>query len=168
MYVFSKENNWRNPYEDFSKIGKQEVYLPNGTKWIDFWTGETHNGGKTIVKDVPIDIIPLYVRAGSIVPFGPKVQYSTEKKWDNLEIRVYSGANGEFVLYEDEFDNYNYENGAYSEIPFSWNDSDGTLTIGARKGSFNGMLKNRKFTVKRVNGNSKTVTYKGKEIKVKI
>ena len=121
-----------------------------------------------MVKDVPIDIIPLYVRAGSIVPFGPKVQYSTEKKWDNLEILVYPGADGEFVLYEDEFDNYNYENGTYSEIPFSWNEANKTLTIGTRKGTFEGMLKNRKFTVKSIDGTTKKVTYRGKEIKVKL
>ena len=74
-------------------------------------------------KETPIDIIPLYVKAGSILPVGPKVQYATEKKWDNLEIRVYEGANGEFTLYEDENDNYNYEKGAYSTITFIWNDA---------------------------------------------
>ena len=120
------------------------------------------------MKDVPIDIIPLYVRAGSIVPFGPKVQYATEIKWDNLELRIYSGADGDFTLYEDEFDNYNYENGAYSEIPISWSEATKTLTIGARKGTFKGMLKNRKFNVKSVGGASKMVSYKGKEIKVKL
>lgn len=168
MYVFSKENKWRNPYEDFSKTGKQEVYLPKGTKWIDFWTGETYNGGQTVVKDVPIDIIPLYVRAGSIVPFGPKVQYATEKKWDNLELRIYPGDDGDFTLYEDENDNYNYEKGAFSEIPISWSEATKTLTIGTRIGNFKGMLKNRKFTVKRIDGSIKTVSYKGKEIKVKL
>lgn len=147
MYVFFNNNKWAEPYENFSKTGTQKVYLPQGTTWFDFWTGETFNGGQTITKDVPIDIIPLYVRAGSIIPFGPKVQYSTEKKWDNLEVRIYPGANGEFVLYEDENDNYNYEKGIYSTIRFNWNDSDRTLTISDREGKFPGMLNNRKFNV---------------------
>ena len=76
------------------------------------------DGGRKVGKEVPLDIMPLYVRAGSILPWGPKVQYATEQNWDQLEIRVYPGADGEFVLYEDEFDNYNYENGAYSTISF--------------------------------------------------
>lgn len=147
MYVFSNNNKWAEPYENFNKTGTQKVYLPQGTTWFDFWTGETFNGGQTITKDVPIDIIPLYVRAGSIIPFGPKVQYSTEKKWDNLEVRIYPGANGEFVLYEDENDNYNYEKGIYSTIKFNWNDSDRTLTISDREGKYPGMLNNRKFNV---------------------
>jgi alpha-D-xyloside xylohydrolase len=90
---------------------------------IDFWTGEKHNGGQKISKKTPLDIMPLYVKAGSVLPFGPKVQYSSEKKWDNLEIRIYEGANGEFTLYEDENDNYNYEKGAYSTITFTWDDA---------------------------------------------
>lgn len=147
MYVSSTENKWKNPKEDFSKVKRQEVYLPKETKWIDFWTGETFNGGQTVQKEVPIDIIPLYVKAGSIIPFGPKVQYATEKKWDNLEIRIYPGANGEFVLYEDENDNYNYEKGAYSTIKFQWDDATQTLTIGNQNGNFPGMLKSRKFNV---------------------
>ena len=129
MYVFSDKEQWKDPYEDFSKTGTQDVYLPKGTKWFDFWTGEALNGGQLVTKEVPIDIIPLYVRAGSIVPFGPKVQYSTEKKWNNLEIRIYPGADGEFVLYEDENDNYNYEKGAYSIIKFTWDDAKRTLNI---------------------------------------
>ena len=99
------------------------------------------------MKDVPIDIIPLYVRAGSIVPFGPKVQYATEKKWDNLELRIYPGDDGDFTLYEDENDNYNYEKGLYSTISFSWNDRNKSLTIGECKGSFPGMIKSRRFNI---------------------
>lgn len=133
MYVFSDKEQWKDPYEDFSKTGTQDVYLPKGTKWFDFWTGEALNGGQVVTKEVPIDIIPLYVRAGSIVPFGPKVQYSTEKKWNNLEIRIYPGADGEFVLYEDENDNYNYEKGAYSTIKFTWDDANRTLNIAIGK-----------------------------------
>lgn len=147
MYVFSDKEQWKDPYEDFSKTGTQDVYLPKGTKWFDFWTGEVLNGGQMVTKEVPIDIIPLYVRAGSIVPFGPKVQYSTEKKWNNLEIRIYPGADGEFVLYEDENDNYNYEKGVYSTIKFTWDDANRTLNIADREGTFPGMLKSRKFNI---------------------
>lgn len=179
MYVFSDKEQWKDPYEDFSKTGTQDVYLPKGTKWFDFWTGEVLNGGQMVTKEVPIDIIPLYVRAGSIVPFGPKVQYSTEKKWNNLEIRIYSGADGEFVLYEDENDNYNYEKGAYSTIKFTWDDANRTLNIADREGTFPGMLKSRKFNivvVDKENGTgsvqstkfTKSVSYGGKKKSVKL
>ena len=179
MYVFSDKEQWKDPYEDFSKTGTQDVYLPKGTKWFDFWTGEALNGGQVVTKEVPIDIIPLYVRAGSIVPFGPKVQYSTEKKWNNLEIRIYPGADGEFVLYEDENDNYNYEKGAYSIIKFTWDDAKRTLNIADREGTFPGMLKSRKFNivvVDKENGTgsvqstkfTKSVSYGGKKKSVKL
>lgn len=179
MYVFSDKEQWKDPYEDFSKTGTQDVYLPKGTKWFDFWTGEMLNGGQMVTKEVPIDIIPLYVRAGSIVPFGPKVQYSTEKKWNNLEIRIYPGADGEFVLYEDENDNYNYEKGAYSTIKFTWDDANRTLNIADREGTFPGMLKSRKFNivvVDKENGTgsvqstkfTKSVLYGGKKKSVKL
>lgn len=179
MYVFSDKEQWKDPYEDFSKIGTQDVYLPKGTKWFDFWTGEVLNGGQMVTKEVPIDIIPLYVRAGSIVPFGPKVQYSTEKKWNNLEIRIYPGADGEFVLYEDENDNYNYEKGVYSTIKFTWDDANRTLNIADREGTFPGMLKSRKFNivvVDKENGTgsaqstkfTKSVSYGGKKKSVKL
>ena len=147
---------------------EQDVYLPGGSDWFDFWTNEKTTGGKTVTKKTMIDIIPLYVKAGSIIPFGPKVQFATEKKWDNLELRIYPGADGTFTLYEDENDNYNYEKGAYTEILLTWNNDTKTLTIGNRKGNFKGMLKNRKFTIKRIDGDTKTITYKGKEIKLKI
>lgn len=153
-------------------VNNWDVYLPAGNDWWDFWTNQRLGGGTTDNKAVTPDILPLYVKAGSIIPFGPDVQYSTEKKWDNLEIRVYPGADGDFILYEDEFDNYNYENGKYSEIRFSWNDADNTLSISDRNGNFPGMLKNRKFRITKVDsatasGNTpaktgKTVTYNGK------
>ena len=127
-------------------------YLPAGTQWVDFWTGETLQGGTTHTKQANLDIIPLYIKAGSILPWGPDVQYSTEKKWDNLEIRIYPGADGDFTLYEDENDNYNYENGAYTEIPMHWDNESKTLTIGARRGNgFEGMLANRSFSIVMVN-----------------
>jgi len=127
------------------------------------------------VKETTIDEIPLFIKSGSIVPFGPNVQYATEKKWDNLEIRVYPGSNGEFTLYEDENDNYNYEKGAFSTITFTWNDVNKMLTISNRKGTFSGMLAERKFNIVIVtsvknNGdkNSKTVTYTGKKVVIKL
>lgn len=162
------------PSEDFSKVKAKAVYLPQGTSWYDFWTGEKLNGGNTVTKETPIDIIPLYVRAGSIIPFGPQVQYAEEKKWDSLEIRIYPGANGSFTLYEDENDNYNYEKGVYSMITFDWDDAKKTLIIGNRKGSFPGMLKNRKFKItvtgeqKGGSSNGQPVNYSGKKVTVKL
>lgn len=164
--------------EDFSKVKSKEVYLPAGTAWYDFWTGEKFDGGTHVSKEVPLDILPLYVRAGSILPWGPKVQYATEKNWDQLEIRVYPGADGEFVLYEDEFDNYNYEKGAYSTIRFTWNDRQQSLTIGARQGDFPGMLMNRSFRIVFVEGSKgsgpdsseyydQEVKYNGKKVVIR-
>ncbi|MGD2035444.1 MAG: glycoside hydrolase family 31 protein [Bacteroidales bacterium] len=160
--------------EDFSTIKSMEVYLPKSADWFDFWTGKKYTGGQTISRETPIDIMPLYVKAGSILPIGPNVQYATEKNWNNLEIRVYEGANGEFTLYEDENDNYNYEKGIYSTITFSWNDEEKTLTINKRKGSFPGMPNERIFNLVLVSKNKgdgmsrpvkydKVVTYKGQE-----
>ena len=123
----------------------RSVYLPSGTSWVDFWTGETLSGGKTVFANAPINIMPLYVRAGSIVPLGPVLQYATEKPEDPVEIRVYRGADGRFTLYEDEGDNYNYEKGKYATIPFEWNEAKQTLIIGKRSGNFPGMLKERTF-----------------------
>jgi alpha-D-xyloside xylohydrolase len=148
-------------------VKEQAVYLPKGTSWIDFWTGEKLPGGSVVSKETPIDIIPLYVKAGSIVPLGPDIQYATEKQWDNLEIRIYPGADGEFVLYEDENDNYNYEKGKYSVISFQWNDKEKQLTIGERTGSYPGMLKSRKFSVVLVNdGNGTGMNLPGKKSKI--
>jgi alpha-D-xyloside xylohydrolase len=163
--------------EDFSTVKGKEVYLPAGTDWYDFWTGEKVSGGKKINKEIPFDIIPLYVKAGSILPFGPIVQYAEEKKWDNLEMRIYPGADGKFVLYEDENNNYNYEKGVYSTINFNWDDEKKTLTIGDRSGSFPGMLAERKFNIIMVNESkvggkipdkkaNKMITYLGKKMTV--
>ena len=142
-----------NRQENFGTVKSKNLYLPEGTDWIDFWTGETIKGGQTVSKETPIDIMPLYVKAGSIIPIGPKVQYAQEKKWDNLQIRVYEGADGEFTLYEDENDNYNYEKGVYSTIDFSWDNANKTLTIGECKGEFPGMLKERTFNIVLVSEN---------------
>ena len=152
---------------DFMETKSTNIYLPAGTLWYDFWTNEKHEGGKEIAKETTLDVIPLYVKAGSIIPVGPQVQYATEKPWDHLELKVYAGANGNFILYEDEFDNYNYEKGAYTEIPISWNNASRKLRIGARKGAYEGMLKNRKFTVTLQDGTQKSVDYNGKAISVR-
>jgi alpha-D-xyloside xylohydrolase len=105
----------------------------------------------------------MFVRAGSILPLGPEMQYVGERSWDHLEIRVYPGADGAFVLYEDEGDNYNYERGACSTITFKWNDNTRQLTIGTRKGDFPGMLKSRRFTVVLPDGRQQEVEYNGSE-----
>lgn len=123
------------------------VYLPEGSNWYDFWTNKYFTGGQTVEANAPADQLPVFVKAGAVLPWGPEVQYSTEKKWDALEMRVYPGADGRFVLYEDENDNYNYEKGMYSTIEFNWNEASRTLTIGDRKGNFPGMLKSRTFRV---------------------
>jgi alpha-D-xyloside xylohydrolase len=123
------------------------VYLPAGTTWVDFWTGETLPGGQTVTASAPISILPLFIRAGSIVPLGPVLQYATEKPEDPIELRVYRGADGQFTLYEDENDNYDYEKGVFATIPFTWNETKQTLTIGRRSGKFPGMLTERTFRV---------------------
>jgi alpha-D-xyloside xylohydrolase len=103
----------------------------------------------------------MFVRAGSILPLGPEMQYVGEKNWDNLELRVYPGADGTFVLYEDEGDGYNYEKGVYATITMKWNDRSKTLTIGDRQGQYPGMLQQRKFTVVLPDGTTRTVDYNG-------
>jgi len=168
-----------NVKEDFSSVKSKSLYLPAGTRWTDFWTGKSVSGGAKVSKEAPLDIMPLYVKAGSILPLGPAVQYAREKSWENLEIRIYPGANGEFVLYEDENDNYNYEKGAFSTIRFVWNDAKQTLTIGSRNGSFEGMLQNRTFNLVKVSDQKgvgmeptvsfdKVVTYTGQQLTVKL
>ena len=125
----------------------------------------------------PIDVLPLFSRAGSILPLGPDIEYAAEKPADPIEIRVYRGANGSFTLYEDENDNYNYEKGAHATIPFAWDESAHTLTIGDRTGTFPGMLDSRTFRVVFVRENhgvggaftqslDKRVTYSGKKLVV--
>ena len=120
------------------------VYLPAAT-WYDFWTGDTIAGGKHISADAPLAKLPLYVRAGSIVPMGPAMEWSTEKPADPIELRIYPGADGDFTLYEDENDNYDYANGAHATIPLHWDDATHTLAIGARQGSYPGMLPQHTF-----------------------
>ena len=128
------------------KARSRAVYLPEGT-WYDFWTGAANDGGKEIEAAAPYDAMPVHVRAGSIVPFGPDLQYALEKNADPLTVYVYTGRDGAFTLYEDDGLSYQYEKGAFSEIPLSWNEASGKLTIGKRTGEFAGMLKERTIRV---------------------
>ncbi|MBK8022623.1 MAG: DUF5110 domain-containing protein [Chloroflexi bacterium] len=121
------------------------VYLPKGTHWYDFWTHKQYAGEQIIVADAPLDRIPLYVRAGSIVPLGADIQHTDEIKDASLELHIYPGQDGHFTLYEDEGDNYNYEQGAFTTIRFSWSDQDRRLTIGSRQGSYPTMAASREI-----------------------
>jgi len=123
---------------------QRTVYLPAGSNWIDFWTGKRMDGGQSITAEAPLDRIPIYAKAGSIIPYGPRVE-SAAGKPDPIDLRVYAGANGDFTLYEDEGDNYDYEHGARAVIPIHWDEKSSTLTIGGREGSFPGMLEHRTF-----------------------
>jgi alpha-D-xyloside xylohydrolase len=153
----------------------RSVYLPAGT-WYDFWTGSTSAGGGTSTASAPLSQIPICVRAGAIVPMAPMIQYAMQSA-DPLEIRVYRGQDGAFTLYEDEGDSYNYETGKYAQIPITWTESAKTLTIGARTGSFTGMLATRTLNVVFVGSNhgngvgvtaapDKVVSYVGSQIAV--
>lgn len=171
--IFAKETG----EVDVDKV--RSVYLPEGTSWINFWTGASHDGGQTIVTAAPIEICPLFVRAGSIIPTGPFVQYATEKPADPIELRIYPGADGQFTLYEDESDNTHYEQGVYATIDFGWDDSEKQLTIHDRKGKFPGMLEKRTFRIVLVNENhgigvemesvpDQVVQYQGKKVRVRL
>ena len=163
----SNEANIGYPNVNWKDNKQYEVYLPAGTSWYDYWTGTKHDGGQKLMTTIPLGHSPLFIKAGSILPLGPDVQYANENKYDNIDIVVYPGANAEFTLYEDEGDNYNYEKGMYSTIRLTWNDKAKTLTIGKRQGAFPGMLSSRTFNVKIVGGTTKTITYSGKNTIVK-
>jgi alpha-D-xyloside xylohydrolase len=124
-----------------------EVYLPKSTGWYNFWTGKKYNGGQTIIADAPQDKIPVFVKAGSIIPMGKLMQFTGQKSNDTLEIRIYKGADASFTLYEDEGDNYNYEKGKYSNIAFTWNEKMQTLTVGDLQGAYPGSLTKRVFNI---------------------
>ena len=157
---------------------QRTLYLPSGSDWFDFWTGKRLPGGQTITAEAPIDRIPLLVKSGSILPMGPLAE-SASTKADPIDLRVYPGADGDFTLYEDEGDNYDYEYGAYSLIPLHWDDKREELTIGTRVGVFPGMLGHRIFRVMRVNDGhgvgmdlaskaDATIQYDGKAILIQL
>ncbi|MGD0941931.1 MAG: TIM-barrel domain-containing protein [Terracidiphilus sp.] len=150
---------------------ERPVYLPSGTTWYDFWTGKVTAGGRQIQAAAPLETIPLDVRAGSIVPLGPVIEYAGQAT-DPIEVRVYPGADGDFTLYEDEGDSYRYAQGAYATIALHWNNASRTLTIGRRTGSYKGMTPGHTFNVVIVgeghgvggavtSAPDKTVTYTG-------
>ena len=152
---------------NWSETKTASKYLPKGVLWYDFWTNKTYKGGQAVTLQTSLDRVPMFVRAGSILPLGPEMQYVGEKAWDHLEIRIYPGADGSFTLYEDEGDNYNYEKGVYATIPFSWNDKTSSLTVGSRQGSYPGMLVSRQFTFVLPDGTSKNVSYNGESLTIK-
>ncbi|MBN8707157.1 MAG: DUF5110 domain-containing protein [Bacteroidetes bacterium] len=141
---------WISPDRKSKTIASDNIwttYLPNGSDWYDFWTGDKLAGGTDDIRSVSLSEIPIYVKAGSILPIGPAIQYTGEKPADPIELRVYPGSDGQFDLYEDEGDSYRYEKGISAVIPMEWNQKDGILTLGDRKGSFPGMLATRTFKV---------------------
>jgi alpha-D-xyloside xylohydrolase len=159
------------------KARSREVYLPRNAVWYDLWTGVHTQGGQSIEAPAPYDALPVFVRAGSIIPFGPELQYTGEKPADPITLRVYAGADGAFSLYEDDGLTYAYEKGAFARIPFHWDDAAKTLTLGQREGKFPGMLDRRTFNVMLLSKDSlvgyladpkpdRTVTYQGKAVRV--
>jgi alpha-D-xyloside xylohydrolase len=161
------------------KARSRSVYLPQSAGWYDWWTGKMFAGGQTIEAAAPYESMPLYVRAGSIIPIGPELQYTAEKPPDPLTLYVYAGAAGAFTLYEDEGLNYNYERGEFTRTLLQWDDATRTLTIGKRQGLFAGMLTQRTFEVVLISkmkpiGFSftprvdRTVHYDGKELKIRL
>jgi alpha-D-xyloside xylohydrolase len=160
------------------KQRSRSVYLPASAAWYNFWSGRLAQSGR-ISAAAPYDQIPVFVRAGSIVPYAPPMQYIGEKPSDPTTLFVYAGANGRFVLYEDQGTTFDYEKGAFSEIPIRWDDKAGTLTFGRRTGTFEGMLDYRTFQVVLVSKQhpvgfsptptpTKVVQYTGAELHLKL
>ena len=157
------------PVGEYQKYSR-EVYLPKQKGWYDFYTGEYHAGGQTIVADAPYDKIPVFIPEGAILPIGPEMQWSDEKKPELIDLYVYAGKDGSYTLYEDEGTNYNYEKGKYAVIDFKYDDARKQVTIGARKGSFDGMLQKRRFNIilvdqKKQQGVNLAKSPKGKVVK---
>lgn len=167
------------PVGEYQKYSRN-VYLPKQKGWYDFYTGKHYAGGQTIVADAPFDKIPVFVPEGSILPVGPEMEWSDQKKAELIDLYVYAGKDGSYTLYEDEGTNYNYEKGKYAMIDFKYNDAQKTVTIAARKGSFDGMLQKRRFNIVLVSDNNqqgislakapkgKMVKYAGKAVTVKL
>ena len=157
------------PVGEYQKYSR-EVYLPKQKGWYDFYTGAYHTGGQTIVADAPYDKIPVFIPEGAILPIGPEMQWSDEKKPELIDLYVYAGKDGSYTLYEDEGTNYNYEKGKYAVIDFKYDDARKQVTIGARKGSFDGMLQKRRFNIilvdqKKQQGVNLAKSPKGKVVK---
>ena len=163
----------------YYKERSRSVYFPKQCGWYDLYTGDYIQGGQRIVVDAPYERMPVFVREGSIIPFGPEMEWSDEKPASLINLYVYEGADGQFKLYEDEGTNYNYEKGKYATINISYDDASKTLTIGKRMGTFKGMLKDRVFNVVVIskdkprplnldNPEGQLVNYSGKELTVKL
>ena len=157
------------PVGEYQKYSR-EVYLPKQKGWYDFYTGAYHAGGQTIVADAPYDKIPVFIPEGAILPIGPEMQWSDEKKPELIDLYVYAGKDGSYTLYEDEGTNYNYEKGKYAVIDFKYDDARKQVTVGARKGSFDGMLQKRRFNIilvdqKKQQGVNLAKSPKGKVVK---
>lgn len=161
------------------KARTREVYLPKSSGWFDLHSGKFYAGGQRITAEAPYERMPVYVNAGSIIPTGPAIQYSAEKLSGPITLYIYTGKDAAFTLYEDENVNYNYEEGKYSTIPFTYDEKEKSVTIGARKGAFNGMPARRTFNVIRVSPNrpvpmdvsstpDRTIVYEGKSVTVKM
>jgi alpha-D-xyloside xylohydrolase len=167
-----------NPVWAYKKTNR-EVYLPKTAGWYDLYSGKWFAGGQKIMADAPYERMPVFVKAGSIIPFGPGLQYTSEKPADTITLNIYAGADASFNLYEDEGTNYNYEKGAFSVIPIKYNEATKTITVGDRKGSFNGMLSKRVFRINIITpGRSKgldfdakcdkAIAHEGKKITIKL
>ena len=167
-----------NPVYEYKQT-KRSLYLPACAGWYDLYSGKWYAGGQRIIADAPYERMPVFVKAGSIIPFGPALQYTSEKPADTITLNIYTGADAFFNLYEDEGTNYNYEKGAFSVIPIKYNEATKTITVGDRKGSFNGMLSKRVFRIRSITpGESKNldfdaksdreVVYEGKKLLIKI
>lgn len=163
----------------YYKARNRSVYFPKQSGWYDLYTGEYIQGGQSLIVEAPYERIPVYVREGSIIPFGPEIQYCDEKPAELINLYVYAGKNGQFLLYEDEGTNYNYEKGKYATIDITYDDDSRTITFGKRNGQFNGMLKNRQFNVVLMtkdaakplnldNPEGKMVQYNGKAVSVQL
>jgi alpha-D-xyloside xylohydrolase len=166
-----------NPVCEYRKTNR-ELYLPKGAGWYDLYTGKWYAGKQTITAEAPYERMPVYVKAGSIIPFGPELQYTAEKAADTITLNVYAGADATFELYEDEGTNYNYEKGAFAIIPIKYSEATKTVTIGERTGTFSGMLQKRTFRINIITpakamalefsaGAGKEVNYEGKKLIIK-
>ena len=163
----------------YYKARNRSVYFPCQSGWYDLYTGEHLDGGQTLVVDAPYERIPVYVREGSIIPFGPEIQYCDEQPAELINLYVYAGRDGQFQLYEDEGVNYNYEKGKYATIDITYDDAAKTVTIGKQNGKYNGMLKSRRFNIVYItrdnarplnldNPEGQLVNYSGKEVKIQL
>ena len=166
--LYTPEKIQKDVTADWTAKKTYDVYLPQGTQWYDYWTNERLEGGQTVKADGTLAHCPVYVKAGSILPLCKKeVMNANIADWQTLDMIVYPGADAVFTLYEDEGDNYNYEQGAYSTITLQWNDRKRMLTIGKREGSFKGLLENRTFRIQLPGGDVKIVEYNGSKVEVK-